>query len=119
MSTPDAGQPRRARHLMDPNAPRRPRNLQQERKDLTRVQQWVMSTLFVTTILHLAAGLVIAAMFLDERGTGAQVGLCVIAGAFGVIAVAAGFAIHRKSPLTPWLLVGTLPTLVGVWLVLR
>jgi hypothetical protein len=110
--------PRRARHLMDPTAPR-PRRDPRAEERLTRVQQWVMSVLAVTTIVHLCVGLVVAALFLDESDPVPRVGLSVIAGAFGVMAVAIAFAIHRRSPLTPWLLVGTLPGVVGVWLVLR
>ena len=116
--TPVASAPRRARHLMDPNAPRPGRDRQAEVHSLTRVQQWVMSTLAVTTILHLSAGLILAALFLDDRGTSSQIGLDVIAGLFGVIAVAAGLAIHRRSILTPWLAVGFLPGLIGLWLTL-
>lgn len=114
-----AGRPvRRARHLIDPDAPRPVRNVREETRSLTRVQQWVMSTLAVTTILHFSAGLILAAMFLDDRGTSSQIGLDVIAGVFGVMAVAAAFAIHRKPVLTPWLLLGILPGVVGVWLTL-
>ena len=111
-----AGPPRRARHLIDPTAPRPARDLCRERESLTRVQQWVMSTLAVTTGLHMAAGLILAAMFLDERGPGSQIGLNVIAGVFGVLSVAAALAIHRRPWLSPWLLVGVLPTFVGLWL---
>ena len=108
---------KRPRHLLDPDAPRVPRDLAAERSSLTHVQQWVLSALAVTTILHMSAGLVLAAMFLpEERGSGAQIGLNVIAGAFGVMAVAVGLAIHRRSPLSPWLLLGVLPGVVGVWL---
>jgi hypothetical protein len=82
---------------------------------LSQVQRWVMSTLAVTTILHLAAGLVVAAMYVDTLD--ARIGLLVIAGAFGVISVAVGLMIHRRSPLSPWLTVGTLPALVGALLV--
>ena len=48
--------------------------------------------------------------------TSARAGLNVIAGAFGVAAVVAGLAIHRRPPLSPWLLLGLLPTVVGLWL---
>ena len=54
--------PRRARHLMDPNAPQRDTI---NSVGTTRVQTWVMSTLVVTTILHLAGGLLIAAWYID------------------------------------------------------
>lgn len=109
---------RRARHLMDPNAPRPVRDTRAEVRSLTRVQQWVLSTLAVTTILHLSAGLILAAMFLDDRGVSSQLGLDVIAGIFGVLAVAAARAIHRVSVLTPWLVLGIVPGIVGVWLTL-
>jgi hypothetical protein len=111
---------RRARHLLDPDdLGRRPRDLAAEKRSLTRVQQWVMSVLAVTTILHLSAGLVLAAHFLPaERGDGARIGLDVIAAIFGVLAVAAGRAIHRRSVLSPWLVLGVLPGVIGVWLTL-
>ncbi len=110
-------EPRRARHLMDPNAPRKPTS-PEDLARLARVQKWVLSVLAVSTILHLSLGLVLAALYITEDNTGAQVGLCVIAGVTGVIAVAAGFAIHQKRPLNPWLLLGLTPGIVGLVLVL-
>jgi hypothetical protein len=74
-----------------------------------------MSTLAVTTILHLAAGLIIAALYVTTLD--AQIGLLVISGAFGVIAVAVGLMIHQRRPFTPWLALGLLPTAVGAVLV--
>jgi hypothetical protein len=113
-------QPRRARHLMDPNAPRRTAEQQeQEQKSLTRVQRWVMSVLAVTTLFHLQVGLIIAALYLDDPRPGAEVGLCVIAGAFGLMSVALAFLIHGRKPYTPWLVVGLVPAAVGIWLVTR
>jgi hypothetical protein len=79
---------------------------------LTHVQQWVMSILVTTTILHMSAGLVVAAFFVDDR-LSSQIGLLVIGGLFGVVAVAAGLAIHRKRILSWWLLLGWIPALVG------
>ena len=118
MSEDPSTPPRRARHLIDPTAPPRPPDPQAEAR-LARVQQWVMSALAVTTIVHLCVGLVIAALYVDERDTLARVGLCVIAGAFGVMAVGIARAIHRRPLLSPWLAVGVLPTVVGVLLVQR
>lgn len=120
MSTlPEQAPRKRPRHLMDPNAPRRPQDFATEKRQLTRVQQWVMSVLAVTTILHMSAGLVIAAAFLpEERGTGPQIGLCAVAAAFGVAAAATGLAIHKHRVLSPWLALGVLPGVVGAWLVL-
>lgn len=106
--------PRRRRHLMDPANPVRPVN----DRSLTHVQRWVTSTLAVLTIAHLAAGLVLAALETPASATAARIGLNVIAGAFGVLAVAAGLTIHRRSALSPWLLVGLLPAGIGLWLAL-
>jgi hypothetical protein len=78
-----------------------------------------MSTLAVTTILHLSVGLILAAMFLSTPRLSAEIGLNVIAGAFGVMAVTAALAIHGRRILSWWLLVGILPTAVGLWLTLR
>lgn len=111
--------PRRARHLIDPDAPRRPVDVAREEASLTNVQRWVMSVLAVTTIGHLAGALVLAAVVIDDPRPGARVGLLVIAGAFGLIAVALARLIHGRSWLTPWLLVGLLPTAVGLWLIQR
>lgn len=114
--------PPRRRHLMDPNQPRPVRDAAAEAaeaKSLSRVQRWVMSALVVTTIFHLVMGLIIAALFIDDPRPGARVGLCLIAGAFGMIAVALAFVIHGKFPLTPWLLVGLIPSAVGITLIYR
>ena len=83
---------------------------------ITSVQRWIMSSLAVTTILHLAGGLVLAAWAVDVRSS--KIGLLVIAGAFGVLAFAAGLVIHGRSPLHPLLLLGLLPALFGAWWVL-
>ncbi len=105
----------RPRHLQDPANLQRDRN---ESPSLTRVQTWVMSVLAVTTILHLCVGLIIAAAFIDPVMTLERVGLLVIAGAFGVVAAAAGLAIHRHSLPTWWLLLGVLPAVAGAAVIL-
>jgi len=112
-------QPPVRRHLMDPDAPRPVRDSARSERNLTRVQRWVMSALAVTTILHLSAGLIFAAVFLDDPRPGAEVGLNLIAAAFGVLAVAAALGIHGRRILSPWLALGLLPGLIGLWLTLR
>jgi hypothetical protein len=102
---------KRRRHLMDPA---NPRPAAPSGMSLTQVQKWVMSSLAVTTILHLVVGLVVAAAVVDEDRLDARVGLLVIAGAFGVLAVAAALAIHQRSLLSPWLALGAVPALVGI-----
>ena len=105
----------RARHLMDPANPRLDHP---ESASITRVQTWVLSALAVTTILHLSVGLAISAAFIDPAMRVERIGLLVIAGAFGVVAVAAGLAIHRHPMPTWWLLLGLVPGAVGAVVVL-
>ena len=72
------------------------------------------SVLATTTILHLSAGLIVAAVFIDDEHRASQIGLCLIAGAFGVIAVGVGLAIHGRRPLSPWLLMGLAVAGIGL-----
>ena len=98
-------------HLLDPN--NLPKPSPRAQQSLSKVQRWVMSTLAVTTILHLVAGLILAAAFMDAARHSSRVGLLVISGALGIIAVAAGIAIHQKRVLSPWLLLGVIPSVVA------
>ncbi|WP_246086683.1 hypothetical protein [Nocardioides humi] len=110
---PGTGAPRR-RHLMDPNAPRKapdPKDLER----LQRVQRRVVSVLVVTTILHLSVGFVIAADHVAEDRLDARIGLNVIAAAFMVGGIAATLVINGRSWRSPWLLLGLLPGIVGLW----
>jgi hypothetical protein len=100
------------KHLMVPGQPRPP---QRYSTSLSTVQKWVMSTLVTTTILHLSAGLVVAAYFVGDRVS--QVGLLVISGMFGLVAFEAALLIHRHRPVSWWLLLGLLPPLAGAWLI--
>jgi hypothetical protein len=92
----------------------RPQN--PEPMSLSQVQRWVLSTLAVITIEHLAAGLVIAALFMPADRLDSTIALLVIAALFGMVAVATALLIHRRRPLSPWLLLGTLPAVVGAYL---
>jgi hypothetical protein len=100
--------PRVRKHLIDPHNPR-PQN--REPMSLGRVQRWVLSTLAATTIMHMALGLVVAAAFADRLD--AQIGLLVIAAAFGLLAIFAALVIHRTRLVNPWLLLGLAPSVVG------
>jgi len=115
MTEPTLVPEKRRSHLMDPN--NLPRRTSQDSLSVGKVQKWVMSVLAVTTILHLAAGIMLAAYFIDEDRLDARIGLVVIGGAFGVLAVAAGLAIHGRRILSWWLLLGFLPPLLGAWLI--
>jgi hypothetical protein len=120
MLTSDRGTPtvpvrKRPRHLMDPDNPRPP-TPRGKGMSLSQVQMWVMSVLAVTTMLHFAGGLVVAAFFIEEDRLDARIGLLVIAGIFGVLSVLAGAALHRKPLLNWWLFLGAVPALVGAYL---
>lgn len=104
------------RHLMDLDAPRQVRNTAAEDKSLTKVQRWVMSTLAVSTLLHMSGAAILAAIYVDNPRASAHVGLSVVAGAFGVMAVAAALGIHGRRVLSPWLLLGLAPIPVGLFL---
>ena len=116
-SVPARRQEKGRGHLLDLDAPRRViQDPEKDARDLARVQRWVMSTLAVTTILHLAVGLVVAAVMRDDAPDSSKLGLTVIAGIVGSMAVATGLAIHGKRIVSPWLLLGVVPTAVGLWL---
>jgi hypothetical protein len=111
-----SGQPRPPavrKHLMTPGQPRPP----QRQTNITTVQRWVASSLTAVTILHMSGGIVVAAYVSDRRSS--QIGLLVIAAAFGVLAFVAALLIHRRSPLSWWLLPGLLPALVGAYVILH
>jgi len=76
---------------------------------------WVMSVLVVTTLEHLAGGVALVAVFTDDARLDARVGLNVIAAVIGCLALAAGLMIHKRSPLSWWLLIGVLPGVIGAW----
>jgi len=118
---PDAPAPaRRQRHLLDPeNLQHSHRSTQSSQESLTSVQRWVMSVLAVTTIMHLSAGLVVAAIFMDDSRLDARIGLNVIAAIIGVLAVGIGRLIHGRYVLSTWLLIGLTPGIAGLWLTLR
>lgn len=115
-STASAVKPPRRRHLLDPDNPR-PAPRRTGGMTLTSVQRWVGSALAVTTVWHLALGLVLAAWYVDASRPVDRAGLLVIAAAFGVVGIAVGLLIHRRRVLSPWLLVGVLPGIAGaLWL---
>ena len=75
-----------------------------------------MSVLLATTLLHFSAGIAVAAVLIDEDRVDARIVLNLLASVTGVLAVAAARAIHGKKLISPWLLVGVLPGVVGAFL---
>jgi hypothetical protein len=76
-----------------------------------------MSSLALVTVEHLATGLVILAGMMDPSRRGDRIGLLINAAVIGVLGVVAFRLIHKKRWLTPWLLIGTIPSLVGAYLI--
>ena len=81
--------------------------------EIERVQKWVMSTLLMVTSFIFAGGLCFLAGSVDRAG--AEPGLLTIAGFVGVIALIGVRIINQKRIVSPWLLLGLLPTAIGVW----
>ncbi|MEP6814592.1 MAG: transcriptional regulator [Marmoricola sp.] len=77
-----------------------------------RVQKWVMSTLLTTVLFIFASGLALFGQHLPARN-GADVGLVVIAAFIGVTAILGIRVINSRPLLTPWLVLGVVPALVG------
>ena len=82
--------------------------------EIERVQKWVMSTLLLVTSFIFAGGLCFLAGSVDRDG--AKPGLLTIAAFVGVIALGGVRIINAKPILSAWLLVGLLPSAVGVFL---
>ncbi|WP_235736706.1 hypothetical protein [Nocardioides alcanivorans] len=61
----------------------------------------------------------IFAISFDDSHQSSRVGLLVIAGFFGILAVMAGRLIHGVSPVTPWVVLGLIPMALGFWWIYR
>jgi hypothetical protein len=84
--------------------------------EVERVQRWVMSALLVTVLFIFAGGM---ALLSDSSvQAGARPALLALSAVVGVIGILGVRVIHTKSLVTPWLLAGGLPALLG-WLVTR
>lgn len=79
--------------------------------EIERVQRWVMSGMLVTVMFIFAGGL--ALLSATSAQDGARPGLLVMAVIVGLVGVAGVRVIHAKSLLTPWLLTGLAPALLG------
>lgn len=112
LQQPGRADVRRRRHLLDLDNPQ-PRRA--DPMSLGQVQKWVMSTLALLTIFHFAGGLALAAAMLPDGRLDGRIMLNVLAGFSGVAGIVAALAIHQRRLLSPWLLAGLLPALVGAY----
>lgn len=83
--------------------------------DITRVQQWVASLVLLVVGMGMCLPLawVSPQMHETEGPPGANNVLWVMCGVTGVATVAGMLLIHRRSVLSPWLLVGLVPCAVA------
>lgn len=102
---------RRRRHLIDPNAPRVAPTKRDQHK-LTQVQRWVLTFFAVGVIGLHSAAMAAAPLAYDSGVPGAKVALLLISAFFGMMAVVAARMIHKKSPLTPLLILGWIPAAI-------
>jgi hypothetical protein len=81
------------------------------------VQRWVASSLTLTVAYVWAGGMVILALSsgFDQTRESAQMMIFIMAGIIGLGAIVGVRLINELSWMTPWLLVGLLPTVVGFW----
>jgi hypothetical protein len=100
------------KHLMVPG---QPRPAPHRSTNITTIQRWVLSSLAFVTIEHMAAGVVVAAVFTDPAEPGTRIGLLAVAGGFATVAVSAALLIHQKRLVSPWLLLALLPPVVGAY----
>lgn len=85
---------------------------------IEKVQQWVVSALICAVAAFPIGALIVTGFAKDgTQEIGTARALCVMAIVIGVMAVAAGRLVHRRSPASPLLMVGALPGLVALlWL---
>ena len=111
--TPGPGEPpqRRSKHLLDLNNPPRARQAQRPSMSLTRVQQWVASTVILIVGMGIAIPLAGISPFIEEGqgAPGAAVGLWVMSVVWGLATMVGVLVVLRHRLLSPWLLVGIIP----------
>ncbi len=96
---------------MDPDNPRPPRP-QRMQMGLSQVQKWVLTIIAVGVIGLHSAAMAAAPLTYSSGVPGAKQALLVISGLFGMVAVGIARIIHKKSVLTPLLILGWIPAIV-------
>lgn len=89
--------------------------------NIEQVQRWVISFLILAVSSFPLGAMTAATVMLvdDERRSDAVLILAVMA-VLGVLALGAIRLVHRRPPLSPWLLCGVLPASVAaVWIFTR
>ena len=86
--------------------------------EITKVQQWVASSMAFMIGMISSVAMAAYSVWSDTLAeNGNAVGLWVMSGVVGVLTMVGCLLIHRRSPFSPWLLVGILPAVVSGFLV--
>ena len=80
--------------------------------NIETVQRWVVSVILFHVGSVPAVTLAVYSIGVAAGDFGRGVGLWLMSGVIGLLTVAGILAIFRRSPLSPWLLLGILPTAV-------
>jgi hypothetical protein len=82
---------------------------------ITRVQQWVASSVIFMVGMGIAGPMAAVSQFMEDgRGApGAAVGLWIMSALWGVATAAAILIVHQHRLLSAWLLLGLVPAAVA------
>lgn len=81
------------------------------------VQRWVASVILIHVGSVPAVSLAVYSIGVAEGDRGKGIGLWFMSGVIGLLTVAGVLAIFRRTPLSPWLILGAAPTAVtGFWI---
>lgn len=78
--------------------------------NIETVQRWVVSAVLFHVGTVPAVTLAVYSIGVSATDFGRGVGLWLMSGVIGVLTAAGILAIFRRNPLSPWLLLGILPT---------
>jgi hypothetical protein len=82
--------------------------------DITKVQQWVATAMaFTVGMISTSCIAGYAALSDTMAANGNAVGLWLMGAVVGIGTMAGCLLIHNRSPLSPWLLIGLVPTAVA------
>lgn len=84
--------------------------------EITKVQRWVASAVLFVVGMGLSIPLAWVSPHMDREKAappGASPGLWVMSGVTGLATVAGILLIHRRFPLSPWLLLGLIPAAIA------
>jgi hypothetical protein len=78
--------------------------------NIETVQRWVVSAVLFHVGTVPAVTLAVYSIGVSHNDFGKGVGLWIMSGVIGILTAAGILAIHRRTPLSLWLLLGILPT---------